>query len=126
MKKLFITFCVIIFASTCFADGNVTAEWRDAGFNDYDASHWMVDGFDKAAEAKAWRDADFSSASAKSWQKKHISPVDARDWKAAGVADSKRARKLSKAGLTPESYKAANPSGDLEDDQVLQQAGKGN
>lgn len=125
MKKMFFTLCLLVLASICFAEGNVTPEWRDARFNDYDASHWMVDGFAKAAEAKAWRDARFSPGSAKSWQQKHFSPVDADQWQAAGIKEAKRAAKFAKAGLTPETYKAANPKGDLGDVEVIQRAGKG-
>jgi len=47
MKKHIISvlFCSLFMATICFAEGNVTPEWRNAGFNDYDASHWMTDGF---------------------------------------------------------------------------------
>ncbi len=124
MKKILFTLCFLFFASTCFAEGNVTPEWRSAGFNDYDASSWQASAF-TLEDAKAWRDAGFAPGPAASWQKKRISPADASQWKGAGVKDAKQAAKLVKAGLSPETYKAANPKGDLGDDEVIQRAGQG-
>jgi len=124
MKKILFTLCFLFFASTCFAEGNVSPEWLSAGFNDYDASMWQAVAFDVPA-AKAWKEAGFAPSTAVTWQKKHISPADAGKWKAAGAKDAKQAAKLAKAGLTPETYKAANPKGDLGDDEVIEKAGKG-
>ena len=124
MKKILFSLCFFLFASTCFAEGNVSPEWLSAGFNDYDASMWQASAF-TVTEAKAWKEAGFAPGTAVTWQKKHISPADAGKWKGAGIKDAKQAAKLAKAGLTPETYKAANPKGELGDDEVVQQAGQG-
>lgn len=124
MRKLFFTLCFCFLASLCFAEGNVTPEWRDAGFTDYDASGWMAGGF-TLDEAKAWQAAGFAPGVAANWHKKRISPDDAGKWKAAGIKDSKRAGKLVKAGLTPETYKAVNPSGALSDEEIMQKVEQG-
>lgn len=124
MKKIFFTLCFLFFAGTCFAEGNVSQEWTAAGFNNYDASMWQAVAFEVPA-AKAWKEAGFSPSTAATWKKKHISPADAGKWKAVGVKKAKQAAKLIKAGLTPESYQAANPKGLLRDNEVIEKAGKG-
>jgi len=124
MRKFLFTLCFLFLASTCFAEGNVSPEWISAGFNDYDASMWQASAF-TLTEAKEWKEAGFAPGPASSWQKRHISPVDAGQWKAAGIKDAKQAVKLVKAGLTPETYKIANPKGELGDDEVIQRAGQG-
>ena len=124
MKNVLFFLFFLFLATPCFAEGNVSPEWTAAGFNDYDASMWQAAAFD-VADAKAWKEAGFTPGTAASWGKKHISPADAGQWKSAGIKDAKRAATLSKAGVTPEFYKAANPKGELGDEEVIQRAGKG-
>lgn len=125
MKKTFLTLCFLFIAAICHAEGNVTDDWRNAGFNDYDASGWMANGIGTADAAKAWQDAGFAPGAAKTWSAKKFDPAAAKAWKAAGMNSVNRAAKLEKAGLTPESYQAANPSGTLQDEEVIDKAGKG-
>lgn len=106
MKNIsfFAVMILLLAMGTAFAEGNVTPEWRNAGFNDYDASGWMAAGFEKVEEAMAWKNAEFSPGSAALWKKRKISPQDAVKWKEAGLNKSDEADKLAKAGVTPGEY----------------------
>ncbi|HHK60936.1 MAG TPA: hypothetical protein ENJ73_04320 [Desulfobacterales bacterium] len=83
------------------AEGNVSQAWREAGFDEYDASHWLVAGFDLDT-AKAWRAAGFNASAAHLWKKRRFIPQEAKAWVAAGVKSSKKAARLRKKGVTPD------------------------
>ncbi len=116
---IFLFLSYILSATFCWAEGNVTPEWREAGFNDYEASGWMANGFPELIQATAWKKAGFSASKAKTWRKKRISPDDAIKWNSLGINKAKTAGKLAKKGISPEKYAAWQAKGYKEAKEIL-------